>query len=66
MKPNEYQCAHCGGVFEKEWTDEEANAEYTRDFAEEEAAGEPKDIICDDCYKKFSMWFRDEKELTQQ
>jgi len=27
MKDSEYQCAECGGVFEKGWTDEEVQAE---------------------------------------
>ena len=47
---DEYQCAACGGMFEKGWTDEEADAERKELFpnlAESESA-----IVCDDCFKK--------------
>lgn len=50
MNPNEYKCAMCRGVFEKEWTDEEAVAELQEDFGAvpiEDCA-----VICDDCYQK--------------
>jgi DNA-directed RNA polymerase subunit RPC12/RpoP len=51
MKLNEYQCAQCGGIFEKEWTDEEARAEMKENKFD---AILEKDmcIVCDDCYKK--------------
>lgn len=49
MTNNTYQCAKCKGVFEKAWTDEEAESER------EEAFGSPHDasdvVVCDDCYK---------------
>jgi len=38
-----------GGVFEKEWSDEEAKEEYERNF--KEYKNEPTAIICDDCYR---------------
>ena len=47
--PNEYRCAVCKGVFEKAWTDEEADAERISNFPDvpkEECA-----TICDDCYQ---------------
>ena len=50
MKPNQYQCHMCKGVFDKEWSDEEAKAEHDRDFP-----GESLDtacVMCDDCYQK--------------
>lgn len=50
MKENEYQCAMCGGIFEKEWTDEEAEAELKEIFGD--VPKENCGIVCDDCYKK--------------
>lgn len=53
MKPNEYQCAMCKGIFEKGWDESAALKEA------EEAFGKPvvkwNDdvlIVCDDCYKE--------------
>jgi cellulose biosynthesis protein BcsQ len=43
--------AHCGGVFEKGWTDEEAMAEQKEDLP-----GVPlseRELVCDDCHKQF-------------
>ena len=56
MKDNEYKCAYCEGVFEKEWTDEDALKE------KEENGWEDMDLsdmalICDDCYKKIMKTF---------
>ncbi len=45
---NKYQCAYCKGIFDKGWSDEEAETEL------EDTFGLPKemcDIVCDDCYK---------------
>ena len=50
IKPNEYQCCKCGGVFEKGWTDEEAKAEMVKNFG---TAMEDVDVLCDDCYNEF-------------
>lgn len=50
LKPNEYQCAVCHGVFERALSDEEALAELQSNFG-----GFPKDecaLVCDDCYNK--------------
>ena len=51
LKSNEYKCAACGNVYEKGWSDEEAQAELEQDFPgfKTEDCG----IICDDCHKKF-------------
>jgi len=49
MKEREFKCELCGGVFEKEWSDEEAKEEYERNF--KEYKNEPTAIICDDCYR---------------
>lgn len=51
MKENEYQCEHCGGIFELEedWTEEMKWEEYDRNFPGE--PHETKAVVCDDCYK---------------
>lgn len=51
LKPNEYRCDHCGGVYEKIWSDEEAMAESKENFGDIPA--DDLAIICDDCYNKF-------------
>ncbi len=50
LNANEYQCAMCGGVFTKGWSEQEARAEtqqYWPDTTQEELA-----VICDDCWQK--------------
>lgn len=54
--PNEYHCAHCGGVFTKGWSDEEAEAEYATTFSTDPHFHEPREVVCDDCYKEFTEW----------
>ena len=44
-----YKCAMCGGVFEKGWTDEEAEQELQQNF--QGITPDDCDIVCDDCYK---------------
>ena len=58
MKPNEYQCDECHGIFEKGWSDEEASQEAIDIF------GKPKEefesgmaIVCDDCFQKMKPMF---------
>ena len=48
--PNEFQCALCKGIFEKGWSDEEAAKECQEKIPE--FAGEPVDVVCEDCYQK--------------
>lgn len=55
----EYTCARCLGVFGAGWSEEEAEAEYRRDFPELAAANAPRDVICDECYKQFTGWKSD-------
>ena len=46
-----FTCAICNGEFEKGWSEEEAEAELSKNFPgfnKEEC-----DQVCDDCYKKF-------------
>lgn len=53
LKENEYKCAYCHGVFEKGWSDEEAQTEAEVTFGKpvkdwkNEAA-----LVCEDCYQK--------------
>jgi hypothetical protein len=52
-KNETYQCAMCGGTFDKvqddEWSDAKAKEEHDRDFPGESL--ETSCVICDDCYK---------------
>lgn len=50
MKPNEYQCAMCGGIFEKAISDEQAAKEYIEAFGPV-LAMDNYDVVCDDCYQ---------------
>lgn len=52
-----YLCASCGNMFEKDWTDEEAIADFNNDFP-----GYSKDdtvIVCDDCYQRILRQYRE-------
>lgn len=50
-QPVIYKCAQCAGIFESDWTDEEALAETERNFGPLETAG-PLAVICNDCYQQ--------------
>lgn len=50
IKPNEYKCDACGGVFERGWSNEDAKQEYKDKFGME--VREDDGIVCDDCYKQ--------------
>ncbi len=56
MKENEYQCAVCKNIYEKEnsdeWNDEIAMKELDNTFKGFEGQ---LDIVCDDCYKKIMV-----------
>jgi hypothetical protein len=51
LKPNEYRCCFCGEVFEKGWSDQEAEDEMQENFGMRPS--DEDGIACDDCYKKF-------------
>jgi len=56
LKPNWFKCKECGGVFEEEWTEEKALAEYRKIFGKlSDAIKEDKEALCDDCYRKLMM-----------
>src|SRR5947209_5525203 len=50
LQANEYQCAMCEGVFAKDWTDEEAKAEYDEYFPN--VHDDLTVTVCDDCYNR--------------
>lgn len=44
-----YKCAICGGEYDKVISDEEAQAEFERDFPGD---AEPQIVLCDPCYEE--------------
>lgn len=48
MKDNEYQCAACGGVYEKGWSDQESRKESLEIWGEIPESEQV--VICDDCF----------------
>jgi DNA-directed RNA polymerase subunit RPC12/RpoP len=59
LGPNEYQCAKCGNVYNKGWTDEEAKAEACEVFPGLDSDNhEESAILCDDCYNEMMAWLR--------
>jgi hypothetical protein len=55
-KLNTFKCSHCGGIFEKGWSDEEALKELEDNFGVTEK-NKDVDILCDDCYEEFMSHF---------
>lgn len=49
LLPNEFQCVHCGGIFTKGWTEQEAIEEQRRNFNEEPREDDVR--VCDNCYQ---------------
>lgn len=48
MTSGTFKCSRCKGVFDKEWSDEEAAEELAENFP---GYGQDEcDIVCDDCY----------------
>jgi len=53
LQKNEYQCAMCGNIYKKGWSDEESEAEAKEIFGKHPNDwSDKKSIICDDCFKK--------------
>ena len=50
-KPNEYQCANCGGIFDSVWSEEEALAEKSANGFD----GMDCVVVCDDCYRAIML-----------
>ncbi len=58
---SEYTCAQCGGTFTRASDDAKAIAEAARDFGVPEAHRDPAMVIvCDDCYRAFMVWWREQ------
>jgi DNA-directed RNA polymerase subunit RPC12/RpoP len=55
--PSTFICARCGGTFDTEWSDDEADAEYKENFPEVRG-NEAREVVCDDCYKEFMAWHK--------
>jgi hypothetical protein len=51
--PNQYECAACGGIFDKVGSDEDADKEYAGLFPTH--SDEPRAVVCDDCFKKMGF-----------
>ena len=62
MKADEFKCQHCGGVFVKGWSDEEAEAEFAEQFPHRQ--DEPRGAVCDDCYNMFVGYRTAERSET--
>ncbi len=54
MNDNEYRCVKCGGVFEKGWSDEEAEKELS-DGIHGDIPVSDCAIVCDDCWKEMGF-----------
>ena len=49
MKPMQFKCAACGGIFTKGWTDDEASDELHTKFPDEVLSDAA--VVCDDCFQ---------------
>lgn len=49
MDEQTYTCAMCGGVFESDWSDEDALAE--KDALWGDTPVDECDVVCDDCWQ---------------
>ena len=49
LKPNEYKCAKCGGIFQNDWSEKGALLEQSENFPG--VGVEDCEVVCDDCYK---------------
>lgn len=51
QQPGVYECAECGAVYLKAWSDDEANSEYKQKFPDV-----PPDVatnvVCEECYNE--------------
>ena len=55
MKKNEYKCEHCGNVYQKGRSDEEAKAEAKEIFGKNpDDWNDEQVVICDDCFNQMN------------
>jgi len=57
MSDNTFTCARCGGLFEKDWSDEEAMAEHA-DRYKSTIPIEECSLVCEDCYNNLPAWVK--------
>lgn len=50
-----YTCANCGNEYESGWTEAEAEAEAKANWGA--LAEKDREVVCDDCYRKFMGWY---------
>lgn len=51
LKDNEFRCANCGKVYEKDWSDEEAEDEAKEIWGVGNASTDERmSVICDSCF----------------
>jgi hypothetical protein len=55
IEPNEYTCAHCGGIFNL-GPDEAPREEFAKNFPGERIEDAAR--ICDGCFKEFNKWMQ--------
>lgn len=51
MGESKFKCEECGGVFDKEWSDDEAQIEFEQNFPLGHL-GDGIAVVCDDCYQE--------------
>ena len=61
MAAETFTCALCRGVFEKAWSDAEAESEYASLWSD---APGPVDVICEDCFQKFHAWAKSDGHVN--
>lgn len=59
-----FTCWKCKGTFQSDWTEADAEAEYTAIFGKH--LGEERDVLCNACDADFKAWFKsqDMKKIT--
>lgn len=55
LSMNDFTCEKCHQTFNKGWTEEEAEKEFSS--APWNVEGDDRALICDDCFKEFQEWF---------
>lgn len=60
-----YTCAACRQEFESTWSEDEANAEYLREFPFSAASDEPREVVCDDCYQQMTAEIPTERVVDE-
>ncbi len=55
MTTRRFTCEKCLQIFDKGWSDEEALKEYA--IVPWNIPGDEKELLCDDCFKEFKVWF---------